>query len=140
MRYTTCHYTIIDCDYLAKLILRYQVAECSFGVADPEERVTTGQLLLQSFYEDQDRAMRLGGLHHTSLSGVLTTFCCQVFRKALVVNDVILSLFSLRQFEGARQGWHCFSRHSWKTCTVCNREFCWFCLGELVLLNILACI
>lgn len=31
--------------------------------------MTTGQLLLQSFYEDQDRAMRLGGLHHTSLSG-----------------------------------------------------------------------
>ncbi len=32
--------------------------------------MTTGQLLLQSFYEDQDRAMRLGGLHHTSLSGL----------------------------------------------------------------------
>ena len=31
--------------------------------------MTTGQLLLQSFYEDQDRAMRLGGLHHSSLSG-----------------------------------------------------------------------
>ncbi len=35
--------------------------------------MTTGQLLLQSFYEDQDRAMRLGGLHHTSLSGLPAT-------------------------------------------------------------------
>ena len=43
---------------------------CSLAGADPEERVTTGQLLLQSFYEDQDRAMRLGGLHHSSLSGL----------------------------------------------------------------------
>ena len=39
---------------------------CSHAGADPEERVTTGQLLLQSYYEDQDRAMRLGGLHHSS--------------------------------------------------------------------------
>ena len=43
---------------------------CSLAGADPEERVTTGQLLLQSFYEDQDRAMRLGGLHHSSLAGL----------------------------------------------------------------------
>ena len=46
---------------------------CSRGGADPEERVTTGQLLLQSYYEDQDRAMRLGGLHHSSLSGGLAS-------------------------------------------------------------------
>jgi len=40
--------------------------------------VTTSQLLLQSFYEDQDRAMRLGGLHHSSLSGVAhqCQLCC----------------------------------------------------------------
>ena len=40
--------------------------------------MTTGQLLLQSFYEDQDRAMRLGGLHHRSLSGVAhqCQLCC----------------------------------------------------------------
>ena len=35
--------------------------------------MTTGQLLLQSYYEDQDRAMRLGGLHHSSLSGGLAS-------------------------------------------------------------------
>ena len=46
---------------------------CSHAGADPEERVTTGQLLLQSYYEDQDRAMRLGGLHHSSLPGGLAS-------------------------------------------------------------------
>ena len=45
----------------------------SHAGADPEERVTTGQLLLQSYYEDQDRAMRWGGLHHSSLPGGLAS-------------------------------------------------------------------
>ena len=46
----------------------------SYGGNELEEKVAAGQLLLQSFYEDRERAMRLGGLHHARPGSARSAF------------------------------------------------------------------